>query len=98
MSAVQIATMIDEDIRDKATNVFNHYGIDLSTAIRMFLSVSAKEQRIPIEISKPLVSLDGDSFESDQEYFEQIPGFMKMLDRESSSEERYSPQEAGWNI
>ena len=98
MPAVQIATRIDKDIRDRAVNVFNHYGIDLSTAIRMFLSVSAKEQRIPIEISKPIISLDGDSFESDQKYFEQIPGFMEMLDRELASKERYSLKEAGWNI
>ena len=98
MSVVQIATKVDKEIRDKAVNVFNRYGIDLSTAIRMFLSVSAREQRIPIEISKPIVSLDGDSFESDQEYFEQIPGFLEMLDRESTSKERYTLEEAGWNI
>jgi addiction module RelB/DinJ family antitoxin len=98
MSAVQIAVRVDSDIRDKAVNVFNHYGIDLSTAIRMFLSVSARERRIPIEISKPIVSLDGDSFESDQKYFEQIPGFLDMIDKEFASKERYSLEEAGWNI
>jgi addiction module RelB/DinJ family antitoxin len=95
MSVVQIATKVDKEIRDKAVNVFNHYGIDLSTAIRMFLSVSAKEQRIPIEISKPIVSLDGDSFESDQKYFEQIPGFIEMLNRESASKEVYTREEIG---
>ena len=30
------------------------------------------------------VSLDGDSFESDQKYFEQIPGFLEKLDRASA--------------
>jgi hypothetical protein len=30
------------------------------------------------------VSLDGDSFESDQKYFEQIPGFLEKLDKASS--------------
>jgi hypothetical protein len=58
MAAVQIAAVIEEDIRDKAT--------------------------------KPIVSLDGDSFESDQKYFEQIPGFMEMLDKELASKKRYS--------
>ncbi|MCL1946113.1 MAG: type II toxin-antitoxin system RelB/DinJ family antitoxin [Chitinivibrionia bacterium] len=92
MSVVQIATKVDKEIRDKAVNVFNRYGLDLSTAIRMFLSISAKEQRIPI------VSLDGDSFESDQKYFEQIPGFLEMLDKESTSKETYTLEEAGWNV
>jgi len=30
------------------------------------------------------VSLDGDSFESDQKYFEQIPGFLERLDKASA--------------
>jgi DNA-damage-inducible protein J len=98
MPAVQIATRIDKDIRDKAVNVFNHYGIDLSTAIRMFLSVSAREQRIPIEISKPIISLNGDRFESDQKYFEQIPGFLEKLDEISESKEWYSAEELGLKL
>jgi addiction module RelB/DinJ family antitoxin len=98
MPVVQIATRIDKDIKDKATNVFKQYGSDLSTAIRMFLSVSAREQRIPIEISKPLVSLNGDSFESDQKYFEQIPGFFEKLDKISQTEEWHTAEELGWKI
>jgi len=98
MSAVRIATTIDKDTRDRAQNVFNNYGIDLSTAIRMFLSVSAREQRIPIEISKPLVSLNGDSFSSDQKYFEQIPGFLEKLDEISESDEWYSAEQLGWKL
>jgi hypothetical protein len=33
---------------------------------------------------KQEVSLDGDSFENDQKYFEQIPGFLKKLDKASA--------------
>jgi len=35
-------------------------------------------------IAKNEVSLDGDSFESDQKYFEQIPGFLEKLDKASA--------------
>ncbi len=36
------------------------------------------------EIGKREVILDGDSFESDQKYFEQIPGFFEKLDMASA--------------
>jgi hypothetical protein len=51
-------------------------------------------------VAKPEVSLDGDSFESDQKYFEQIPGFLEKLDRASASprSEWISAKEAGWNV
>jgi len=32
------------------------------------------------DVAKQEISLDGDSFESDQKYFEQIPGFFEKLD------------------
>ena len=36
------------------------------------------------ETAKHEVSLDGDSFDSDQKYLEQIPGFFEKLDMASS--------------
>jgi len=50
--------------------------------------------------AKQEVSLDGDSFESDQKYFEQIPGFLEKLDRASKSprSEWISAKEAGWDV
>jgi len=46
------------------------------------------------------ISLDGDSFESDQKYFEQIPGFLEKLDKASASprKEWISAKEAGWDV
>jgi len=54
--------------------------------------------RYPATPDKNGVILDGDAFYSDQQYFEQIPGFMDMIDRELASTERYTLEEAGWNI
>jgi hypothetical protein len=50
--------------------------------------------------AKQRVSLDGDSFESDQKYFEQIPGFLEKLDKASKSprNEWVSAKEAGWDV
>nr|AGS54401.1 hypothetical protein [uncultured bacterium contig00104] len=50
--------------------------------------------------AKQKVSLDGDSFESDQKYFEQISGFLEKLDRASKSprSEWISSKEAGWDV
>jgi hypothetical protein len=50
--------------------------------------------------TKSEISLDGDSFESDQKYFEQIPGFLEKLDKASASprKEWISAKEAGWDV
>jgi len=98
MAAVQISTIVDESIRDKASNIFSNYGLDISTALKIFITTAVKEQRFPLNISKNSISLDGDEFENDQKYFEQIPDFLDMLDTELASKERYSLKEAGWNV
>jgi DNA-damage-inducible protein J len=54
MAAVQIATRIDESIRNQASEVFAHYGLDVPSAIRMFLTTTATEKHIPMEIDKPV--------------------------------------------
>jgi hypothetical protein len=54
--------------------------------------------------SKKKVSLNGDEFASDQEYFEQIPGFMEKLDKAAAEpwEECMSDEDfkkmSGWDI
>jgi hypothetical protein len=55
---------------------------------------------ISIKSTKQAVSLDGDSFESDQKYFEQIPGFLEKLDKASASprNEWVSTKDAGWDV
>ncbi|MDR1016806.1 MAG: type II toxin-antitoxin system RelB/DinJ family antitoxin [Coriobacteriales bacterium] len=97
-ATVQIATRIPKDVKDRATKVVQGYGLDLSSAVRMFVTEVADERRIPIRVDRPKVSYDGDSFGSDQEYFEQIPGFLGMLDKEAASDETYTPKESGWKL
>jgi len=98
MPAVQVSVKIDKKIRDEARLVFESYGLDLPTAIRSMITIAATKHTMPFVIGKKSVSLNGDEFESDQKYFEQIPGFLDMLDKEAASTESYTLEEAGWNI
>ena len=80
----QVTTRLDKNIRDKAEKVVAAQGLNLDDCLRIFITKIANEQRIPIRIDNRVVSLDGDSFASDQKYFEQIPGFMEEIDRVSA--------------
>jgi len=43
---------IDANLKKEAVKLFSEFGLDLSTAISLFLSQSVREQRIPFEIKK----------------------------------------------
>ena len=38
---------IDEDLKNKASKTFNSMGLDLSSAVKLFLHQSVKEQSLP---------------------------------------------------
>ncbi|MDR2970760.1 MAG: type II toxin-antitoxin system RelB/DinJ family antitoxin [Bacteroidales bacterium] len=80
----QVATRLDKTIKEKAERIVSAQGLNLNDCLRIFITKIANEQRIPIRIDNRLVSLDGDSFASDQEYFEQIPGFWNEIDKASA--------------
>jgi len=42
---------IDEKLKRKASRIFDDMGIDMSSAVRLFLTQVVLEQRIPFEIS-----------------------------------------------
>jgi addiction module RelB/DinJ family antitoxin len=100
---IQASARISPDIYATASAVAENFGLDLSSAIRMFVTRIAKTHTIPLEITKPVVSLDGDSFASDMDYFRQIPGFIEKLvatDHEPREDMmQYNPKnpKAFWN-
>ena len=100
MPAVQISTRIDESIRNKASRIFSDYGLDIPTALRIFVTTAVKEQRFPLDISKKTVSLNGDEFENDTKYFKQIPEYWESLIEASKEplEKLSTAKECGWNI
>lgn len=45
-----VAVRIDVQLKDDATKLFQSLGLDMSTAVKMFLIQSVKTQSIPFEI------------------------------------------------
>ena len=79
MAAVQISARVDGKIKDRASKVFDEYGLDIPGMIRAMLTITARTRRMPFVIGTPPVSLDGDSFPNDTAYFKQIPGYWESI-------------------
>ena len=45
-----VAVRVDVQLKDDATKLFQSLGLDMSTAVKMFLIQSVKTQSIPFEI------------------------------------------------
>jgi len=50
---VTLQVNIDDDMKTAADTLFNTYGIDTPTAIKMFISSSVDKQSIPFEVEEP---------------------------------------------
>ena len=57
MAVLQVR--VDDDLKNQATAIYNGLGIDLSTAIRMFLKRTVLEKGIPFETKLDDVTLKG---------------------------------------
>jgi len=51
MPKISTNISIDPKLKEEAIKLFNSFGLDLSTAISLFLSQSVREKRIPFEIT-----------------------------------------------
>ena len=51
MSKINTNISIDKDLKQEAIKLFSSFGLDLSTAIGLFLQQSVREQRIPFQIT-----------------------------------------------
>ncbi len=51
MNKINTNISVDPDLKKKAIELFNNFGLDFSTAISLFLSQSVREKRIPFEIT-----------------------------------------------
>jgi DNA-damage-inducible protein J len=50
MGKVSTNISIDPKLKESSIELFSQFGLDLSTAISLFLQQSVREQRIPFEI------------------------------------------------
>ncbi|MFD3140167.1 type II toxin-antitoxin system RelB/DinJ family antitoxin [Streptococcus agalactiae] len=55
-----VAVRVDVQLKDDATKLFQSLGLDMSTAVKMFLIQSVKTQSIPFEIkNNPSTRIEG---------------------------------------
>jgi addiction module RelB/DinJ family antitoxin len=59
-AAVQIATRVSPQIKDQATRVFSRYGLDMASALRMFVTMTANERKLPLVIGGELDEVPND--------------------------------------
>lgn len=50
MASTLVQIRVDEDLKNEATDIFERLGLDLPTAIRVFLKKSVEESRIPFDM------------------------------------------------
>lgn len=58
MAKVSTNISIDEDVKAKAQELFSDFGMDLSTAINVFLRQAIRENAIPFSISREVPNAD----------------------------------------
>ena len=58
MSKKGVNVSLDPKLKEEASLLFANFGLDLSTAITLFLQQSVREQRIPFEISMNVPNRD----------------------------------------
>lgn len=53
MATVVLQTRVDSEMKSEAEALFESLGLDITTAIRLFLRQSINQQRIPFDIVPP---------------------------------------------
>ena len=78
---------IDANLKKDAVTLFSDFGLDLSTAITLFLQQSVREQRIPFEIRREVPNKETlaafDEFEemkNNKEKYKRYSSFSDILE------------------
>jgi addiction module RelB/DinJ family antitoxin len=71
---IQVAARVPVEIKEQASAVASAYGLGLGDAVRMFVTRIAKEKRIPLDISRPLVPISNfdQSYPEYQNYIDAV--------------------------
>ena len=77
MAKISTNISIDQDIKLKAQELFADFGLDLSTAVNMFLRQSVRENAIPFNISRDVPNIDTLAALHELEEFKKNPGDFK---------------------
>lgn len=79
-----VAVRVDDQLKDDATELFQSLGLDMSTAVKMFLIQSVKTQSIPFEIKNQ-------SSVSDEEFQNLVETKLKGIRVKASDPESVNP-------
>lgn len=77
MAKVSTNISMDADIKKKAQKLFSEFGLDLTTAINIFLRQSIREQRIPFEITRNVPNAETTKALEEVKEMEQNPSAYK---------------------
>ena len=58
MEKISTTISIDADIKERAQELFSDFGLDLSTAVNIFLRQSVRENCIPFNIQREIPNAD----------------------------------------
>ncbi|MCL2495947.1 MAG: type II toxin-antitoxin system RelB/DinJ family antitoxin [Clostridiales bacterium] len=53
---MNVTIRLDKDVKEKAESMFNDFGMNLSTAVNVFVRQALRQGKIPFEISDPFYS------------------------------------------
>lgn len=75
---------INEELKDEANELFNDIGIDMSTAIKIFLRQSVRERRVPFILGEPLDSAQAreEALEGKGKIYDNVEEMMKDIDED----------------
>ena len=85
-----ITIRIDDDLKDKATDLFNELGLGMNQAITLFLKAAVREQGIPFNLKRKRPGkdtiqairelIDMENSQGSHESFSSVEDLMKDLD------------------
>ena len=61
MATTVLQTRVDTETKLEAESLFDSLGLDITTAIRLFLRQSINQQRIPFDIVPPKYNFSGET-------------------------------------
>ncbi|MBR6199962.1 MAG: type II toxin-antitoxin system RelB/DinJ family antitoxin [Spirochaetales bacterium] len=85
MATAVLQTRIDTEVKTEAESLFESLGLDITTAIRLFLKQAINQQRIPFEIIPPKYDFSEETLDAIEE--------AKHISRDSSVKSYSSAKE-----
>ena len=82
---VQVSARVSEDLKEEAAKVLKRQGLDISTAIKMLITKTAVEQRLPLDMTSSEIQELDTLFRKEigkriNAYFDKIPA--KVVDKD----------------